>query len=431
MAEQEIGKKGKTYGLLLPKKGQNKVKVKSVFGDDSDDESAHDAINTSIKQEAQKSKIKRQTQLEIDRALEADPTVYEYDSIYDSMQEKKAQQVAAISSDKSNVEKKAKYIGGLLKASEVRKREFERQQERKVQKERETEGDEFAEKEVFVTGAYRKKMQEMQEAEEEERRQSQLEAMLDVKKQKDMTGFYRYLLNEKTGENIKTENEKPEVSVKTEEEKNSAKPEDSENTDNSLPKIKKEQMVQRENKERKQYRRRKSSSSSSSRSSSRSRSPENRTRLSPRQQKKASLDSSDDSENDKNTKVSSKEQDKSSTKDSRSISNKQKDSSEFDRNSAEKATHIKRDKRKQRTRSSSRSSSSDDDGPSAAKKDKSEERKEVKKETKVDKELTIEEIKARYARRTTKEMIEAARDRYFLRKIERDQTKPYIFRSDE
>ncbi|CAC5386902.1 CCDC55 [Mytilus coruscus] len=417
MAEQEIGKKGKTYGLLLPKKGQNKVKVKSVFGDDSDDESAHDAINTSIKQEAQKSKIKRQTQLEIDRALEADPTVYEYDSIYDSMQEKKAQQVAAISSDKSNVEKKAKYIGGLLKASEVRKREFERQQERKVQKERETEGDEFAEKEVFVTGAYRKKMQEMQEAEEEERRQSQLEAMLDVKKQKDMTGFYRYLLNEKTGENIKTENEKPEVSVKTEEEKNSAKPEDSENIDNSLPK--------------KQYRRRKSSSSSSSRSSSRSRSPENRTRLSPRQQKKASLDSSDDSENDKNTKVSSKEQDKSSTKDSRSISNKQKDSSELDRNSAEKATHIKRDKRKQRTRSSSRSSSSDDDGPSAAKKDKSEERKEVKKETKVDKELTIEEIKARYARRTTKEMIEAARDRYFLRKIERDQTKPYIFRSDE
>jgi hypothetical protein len=32
-----------------------------------------------------------QTQLEIDRALEADPTVYEYDSIYDTMQEKKAQ----------------------------------------------------------------------------------------------------------------------------------------------------------------------------------------------------------------------------------------------------------------------------------------------------------------------------------------------------
>ncbi|XP_071180399.1 nuclear speckle splicing regulatory protein 1-like [Mytilus edulis] len=429
MADQEIGKKGKTYGLLLPKKGQTKVKVKSVFGDDSDDESAHDAINTSIKNAAQKSKIKRQTQLEIDRALEADPTVYEYDSIYDSMQEKKAQQVAAVSSDKANVEKKSKYIGGLLKASEVRKREFERQQERKVQKERETEGDEFAEKEVFVTGAYRQKMQEMQEAEEKERQQAQLEAMLDVKKQNDMTGFYRYLLNEKTGENIKTENEKPEVSVKTDEEKTSEKPDGSESPANSLPIIKKEQITQRENKERKQYRQRKSSSSSSSRSSSRSRSPENRKRSSPRQQKKASVNSSDESEDDKKTKLSSKEKDNSSGKDS--ISKKQKDSSENDKNRSDKTTQNRKDKRKQRTRSSSGSSSSDDDGPSAAKKDKNEEKEEVKKETKIDKELTIEEIKARYARRTTKDMIESARERYFLRKIERDQTKPYIFRSDE
>ena len=39
-----------------------------------------------------------QTQLEIDKALEADPTVYEYDSIYDSMQEKRAQQIVKSSS---------------------------------------------------------------------------------------------------------------------------------------------------------------------------------------------------------------------------------------------------------------------------------------------------------------------------------------------
>jgi hypothetical protein len=50
-----------------------------------------------------------QTQLEIDRALEADPTVYEYDSIYDTMQEKKAQQVSATSS-KAKVDKKVCYL---------------------------------------------------------------------------------------------------------------------------------------------------------------------------------------------------------------------------------------------------------------------------------------------------------------------------------
>jgi hypothetical protein len=91
---------------------------------------------------------------------------------------------------------------------------------------------------------------------------------------------------------------------------------------------------------------------------------------------------------------------------------------------------IKGQKRKQMSRSSSSSSDSDDKKTKTSKKNKSE-GKEIKKETKLDKELTIEEIKARYARRTTKEMVEEARQRYFLRKIERDQTKPYIFRSDE
>lgn len=91
---------------------------------------------------------------------------------------------------------------------------------------------------------------------------------------------------------------------------------------------------------------------------------------------------------------------------------------------------IKGQKRKQMSRSSSSSSDSDDEKTKTSKKNKSED-KEIKKETKLDKELTIEEIKARYARRTTKEMVEEARQRYFLRKIERDQTKPYIFRSDE
>jgi len=39
-----------------------------------------------------------------------------------------------------------------------------------VQKEREAEGDEFADKEKFVTTAYRKKMEEQALAEEEEAR---------------------------------------------------------------------------------------------------------------------------------------------------------------------------------------------------------------------------------------------------------------------
>ena len=69
----------------------------------------------------------------------------------------------------------AKYIGALLKTAQARKREQERRVERQVQKEREEEGGEFADKEEFVTGAYKKKLIEMQEEEEAERRKEQLE----------------------------------------------------------------------------------------------------------------------------------------------------------------------------------------------------------------------------------------------------------------
>lgn len=47
-----------------------------------------------------------------------------------------------------------KYIANLLKSAAVRKREQERRIERGVQKERENEGDQFADKESFVTAAY-------------------------------------------------------------------------------------------------------------------------------------------------------------------------------------------------------------------------------------------------------------------------------------
>lgn len=63
----------------------------------------------------------------------------------------------------------------MLIASEKRKKEEERRLERKIQKERETEGDEFADKEVFVTSAYKKKMQEREAEEANERREAEIE----------------------------------------------------------------------------------------------------------------------------------------------------------------------------------------------------------------------------------------------------------------
>jgi len=68
-----------------------------------------------------------------------------------------------------------KYITGLMKAADTRKKEHERRLEKTVQKEREEEKGKYDDKESFVTGAYKKKMEEMKLEEEKERQKQLLE----------------------------------------------------------------------------------------------------------------------------------------------------------------------------------------------------------------------------------------------------------------
>ncbi|XP_067138438.1 nuclear speckle splicing regulatory protein 1-like [Centruroides vittatus] len=115
--------------------------------------------------------------MEIQKLLEEDPTIYEYDSIYDDMKSKNAEKREIIIKDR-----KPKYIGSLMKAAELRKKEYERRIERQIQKEREKEGNEFEDKEAFVTSSYKKKLLEKQEEEERERRQKELEGIVFILK---------------------------------------------------------------------------------------------------------------------------------------------------------------------------------------------------------------------------------------------------------
>ena len=96
-------------------------------------------------------------------AQEIDPSIYDYDGVYDSLHAK--HDSGTLTAD---VEKKPKYMGNLLAAAEVRKRDQLRAKEKMLAKEREMEGDEFADKEKFVTGAYKRQQEEMRKLEEEE-----------------------------------------------------------------------------------------------------------------------------------------------------------------------------------------------------------------------------------------------------------------------
>ncbi|KAF6299273.1 nuclear speckle splicing regulatory protein 1 [Rhinolophus ferrumequinum] len=190
---------GRQYGLVLPKKAQQLLPVlqkPSVFGNDSDDDD-ETSVSESLQREAAKKQAMKQTKLEIQKALAEDSTVYEYDSIYDEMQKKKEENNPKLLLGK---DRKPKYIHNLLKAVEIRKKEQEKRMEKKIQREREMEKGEFDDKEAFVTSAYKKKLQERAEEEEREKRAAALEARLDVTKQKDLSGFYRHLLNQAVGE---------------------------------------------------------------------------------------------------------------------------------------------------------------------------------------------------------------------------------------
>lgn len=65
-----------------------------------------------------------------------------------------------------------------MKTAEKRKKEQLRVEERKIDRERQKEGDMFGDKEQFVTSAYKKRQEERRLEEEEERREAALEGLL-------------------------------------------------------------------------------------------------------------------------------------------------------------------------------------------------------------------------------------------------------------
>ncbi|KAF7294918.1 DUF2040 domain-containing protein [Mycena indigotica] len=142
---------------------------------------------------AQNVHVSRTTQKRMEAEKKVDSTVYEYDEVWDKMQEAKVRQKEA--KELAAQDRKPKYIHGLLNSAQTRRLDYLRAEEKLMQREREAEGDEFVDKEQFVTQAYKDQMAKVREAEEEEKRRDEL-----LKKQRGtssgMAHFYRQLLDE-------------------------------------------------------------------------------------------------------------------------------------------------------------------------------------------------------------------------------------------
>lgn len=220
------------FGLSFPAKPKSKTTTTTInpinksclaaaaFSlDDDDDNMETTSASTKLTKPPTSSRLalNPKAQRDIEQALEQDPNIYEYDEVYEQVsstvqQEQKREEKKRLERE-SNTIRQPKYVTGLLEKSKQREKEYERVQERRIQREREQEGDLYADKEVFITSAYKTKLAERQADLEREKLEDKREALLNVFQQDNMDAFYRYQFKVRTGDiTILEESEK----IKTE-----------------------------------------------------------------------------------------------------------------------------------------------------------------------------------------------------------------------
>ncbi|KAJ8750178.1 hypothetical protein K2173_014093 [Erythroxylum novogranatense] len=193
------------------------------FRDDDDDD-----VETEILRQASKNKSLKDIEEQHKKALEEDPTVFDYDGVYDDMKEKVARPRAH-----DREERKPKYIQALMKKAEIRQREQEIVYERKLAKERSQEDHLYADKDKFITSAYKKKLAEQAKWMAEERLRELREAKDDVTKKTDISDFYFNL--EKNVAFGAKEKDLRKKEVKKPENQDNDVPAETSNRDRSLP----------------------------------------------------------------------------------------------------------------------------------------------------------------------------------------------------
>ncbi|ORX51311.1 hypothetical protein DM01DRAFT_1307752 [Hesseltinella vesiculosa] len=195
------------FGLNISKATPKKPSGKSsIFAHDESDDSSSDEEHPNTKSAAAKhdrSRINKQIGSSAvvhqkikeahDQALQDDPNIFDYDAVYDDLKAAEQQRVEAKKGQKTN--QKAKYIHNLLAMAEVRKRDRLLAEEKKISREREAEGEAFADKEVFMTESYKQQKAELERIEQEERQREEQAA-----RKANVNIFYKQFLEKKEAE---------------------------------------------------------------------------------------------------------------------------------------------------------------------------------------------------------------------------------------
>ena len=179
-----------TYGLNVPNKRSSDGALKapqkrtpiSGFGEDSDEDDTMPPLSRSTGAASKQNQkppsqygdlsSTRTSALHSKTAQSIDPSIYDYDGVYDAIHAAKKRKPSP-SAEKdppngSTSRPKPRYINNLVASSKIRERDALRAKDRLLAKEREAEGDEFKDKEKFVTAAYKRQQEEVRKAEAEE-----------------------------------------------------------------------------------------------------------------------------------------------------------------------------------------------------------------------------------------------------------------------
>ena len=140
-------------------------------------------------------------------ALAQDASIFDYDGVYDEMKKKSD----AESSAQADVPKKSKYVENFMATAKRREMETERVKERLLQKETKEEDALYGEAtEKFVTGAYKKKLEERRQWDLEEAKRALEEEREDVTKKGNMNSFYSSMLNKLSRADASSTSDNPE-----------------------------------------------------------------------------------------------------------------------------------------------------------------------------------------------------------------------------
>lgn len=210
------------YGLNLPAKAQARARAEAggtrpptlaAFANDSDDEDDDDDDDDPAKARARaNAEVRRQQEAMAAKrardaanaaattsaALKEDANAFEYDAVFDDLERSRGHKAKELANER--VERKSRYIEDLMAKANARKKENDASYERRLLKERLKEDHLYADKDKFVTAAYRAKLKEDAKWLAEEKARDAKEEEEDVTRRgaSAMTAFYSNVLHGKT-----------------------------------------------------------------------------------------------------------------------------------------------------------------------------------------------------------------------------------------